>query len=103
MPREKEGCVCPGAVHARRHVCWGACVPWGMHAQGACMPGGACPGGMHMEGAACMPYGFHAQGVYMSRTPPMDRITDTCEILPCPKLCLRAVIRLPNQALLRCL
>ena len=38
----------------------------------------ACPGG------ACMAGGVHT-------CLPVDRMTDTCETLPCRKLCLRAV------------
>ena len=57
--------------------------------------GGACMPEEGVHGGGCVPRGdVHAQGVCMPCTPPWREWQMLVKILPCPKLRLRAVIRM---------
>ena len=74
------GGVCSGG-HLLRGVCSGGCLLWG-----CLLPGGSAPGGVSAPGGCTWSWG----GVHGQVLPPVDRHTPV-NILPCPKLRLRAV------------
>ena len=63
----------------------GVCLAQGMYLVQGGVPGpGVVPG---PGGVYLVPGGYTCPG-----TPPVNRMTDRCKILPCPKLRLRAVM-----------
>ena len=102
----KQECIPVGLIPPAS-VRGGGGVWLGVSAQGWCLPGGVCLGGWVFPGGClpgrCLPKGCGClpgwaglpRGV--SATPlPVDRHTPV-KILPCPKLCLRAVMMLLSR------
>ena len=102
--------TCPGGVPARGVpaqegcTCQRGVTAWGVPAQGVYLPKGVylpgevparrvCPGG-YLPGGVYLPGGCTCTGVYLPRYyPTVNRMTDRCKILPCPRLHLRPVIK----------
>ena len=90
----RRGGVCSwGGVCSGGCVCsWGECLlPGGVCSWGVSTPGGVCSRGVYLvRGVVSAPGGYLVWRGTRSGTPPVDRHTPV-NILPCPKLRLRAV------------